>query len=135
MKLLEKAFDTPLDEPWRRRVSFTHPPLKQEARMIGTDRIIIIMANAVLPFFLAYARRREDEELEKLLYRMFIVLPPEAPNQRTRFMERRLMPIFALPRTLRMQQGLLQIHQDFCASFQEGCHVCRFPDLIGQPRP
>ena len=92
------------------------------------------MANAVIPFFLAYARRRGDKELEKLLYRLFIVLPPEAPNSKTRFMEHRLLLTKPLPATLRSQQGLLQIYQDFCTSFYEGCHACHFPDLIGDPR-
>ena len=127
---LERAFDTPSWESWRNLVNFSSPPLKREARLIGGDRVTIIMANAVLPFFLAYARRRRDRELEKLLYRLFIVLPPEAPNQRTRFMEKRLLVLGSMPRTLRMHQGLLQIHQDFCTSFQEGCHDCAFPDLI-----
>jgi hypothetical protein len=130
---LEEIFATPVGEPWRRRVSFSRPPLPREARMIGADRMIIVMANAVLPFFLAYARHRGEPELERLLYRLFIVLPPEAPNQRTRFMERRMMVLSALTRTLRMHQGLLQIHEDFCTSFYEGCEQCRFPELIALP--
>lgn len=130
VSMLERVFDTPQREPWRRVVSFSSRALKQDARMIGHDRMIIVMANAVLPFFLAYARRRGDTALEKLLYRLFIVLPPEAPNQRTRFMERRLMLHAAPARTLRSQQGLLQIHQDFCTSFSQGCEDCGFPDLI-----
>lgn len=63
-------------------------------------------------------------------YRLFIVLPPEAPNQRTRFMEKRLLVLASMPRSLRTHQGLLQIHQDFCTSFHEGCQECAFPDLI-----
>ncbi len=133
--MLERCFDTPAKEPWRHMVGFAGPAMKQDARLIGDDRIIIVMANAVLPFFLAYARRRKDRELEKLLYRLFIVLPPEAPNQRTRFMERRLMVLDKLPRTLRTQQGLLQIHRDFCISFAEGCENCGFPDLVSGKGP
>lgn len=130
LRLLEGAFSTPQQEVWRGRVSFFSPRMKREARLVGADRIVVVMANAVLPFFLAYARRRGDEELEKLLYRLFIVLPPEGDNQRTRFMEKRLMAFAPVPRTLRMHQGLLQIHQDFCRNFLEGCHDCGFPDLI-----
>ena len=57
-----------------------------------------------------------------------------APNHRTRFMDRRLVLFSKLPRTLRTQQGLLQIHQDYCTSFESGCEGCRFPDLIGPAR-
>jgi len=105
-------------------------PAAGEARLIGEDRVAVILANAVVPFFLAYARRRGDAELEKVLYRLFLVLPGEGPNWRTRFMTQRLMPLRPLPRSLRTQQGLIQIHQDFCTSFESGCGDCRFPDLI-----
>ena len=133
VRALERLFDAPDNEPWRRRITFASPPPPGEARLVGADRAIVVMANAVIPFFLAYARRRGDRELEKLLYRLFIVLPPEAPNAKTRFMEARLMLSGKLPRTLRSQQGLLQIHRDFCTRFDAGCDRCRLPDLIQLP--
>lgn len=133
VRLLEEAFATPPDEPWRRRISFAHGPMPRSARPIGLERIIVLMANAVLPLFLGLARRDGDAELEKILYRLYIVLPPEGANHRTRFMERRLAPLQSLQRTLRTHQGLLQIHQDFCVSFHEGCARCRLPDLIEAP--
>ena len=132
---LGRVFDSHPWEPWRWLVSFSHNPLQQSAALVGADRITIVVANAIIPFFLAYARRREDPELEKLIYRLFIVLPPEAPNRKTRFMEKRLMPLGPMTRTLRMHQGLLQVYQDFCTSFYEGCLKCRFPDLIPGPPP
>jgi len=133
LALLGRAFATPAAEPWRRLVGFTRPPLARAAQLVGADRVTVVMANAVVPFFLAYARRRGDLALEKLLYRLFIVLPPEAPNRRTRFMEQRMLLLHPAPRTLRSQQGLLQIHQDFCLSFNAGCADCDFPDLIAPP--
>ncbi|HEX7926307.1 MAG TPA: hypothetical protein VF678_01875, partial [bacterium] len=74
---------------------------------------------------------RKDKELEKVLYRLFLVLPAEAPSHKTRFMEQRLLLLTPPVPTLRSHQGLLQIHQDFCAHFDTGCADCRFPDLIG----
>ncbi|MBI3993307.1 MAG: DUF2851 family protein [Candidatus Lambdaproteobacteria bacterium] len=134
LKALEGAFDTPGWEPWRNMVSFQRDPLAQGGQLIGRDRISIIVANAVIPLFLAYARHGGDADLERLLYRLFIVLPPEAPNARTRFMEKRLLPLEPLPRNLRTQQGLLQIHQDFCNSYEEGCADCSLPDLMRAAR-
>ncbi|MFI5400661.1 MAG: DUF2851 family protein [SAR324 cluster bacterium] len=141
---LNAAFATPAGEPWRALVSHgvalggapgasRKRPAAGEARLIGEDRVAVILANAVVPFFLTYARRRGDAELEKVLYRLFLVLPGEGPNWRTRFMTQRLMPLRPLPRTLRTQQGLIQIHQDFCTSFESGCGDCKFPDLIAPP--
>jgi hypothetical protein len=132
--LLDEAFATPEDEPWRARISFEQPTQSKSAGLIGRERVIVLMANAVLPAFLALARRDGDSELEKVLYRLYLVLPPEGANHRTRFMERRLAPVAPLQRTLRTQQGLLQIHQDFCRSFHEGCDRCRLPDLIALER-
>jgi hypothetical protein len=131
LKLLERLFTAPPEEPWLSRITFTASPRRNPARLIGEGRIAIVMANAVVPFFLAYARQRHDRELEKVLYRLFLVLPAETPNRKTRFMEKRLMLLTPAPPTLRTHQGLLQIHQDFCTRFNQGCADCRFPDLIG----
>jgi len=127
---LGTAFTTPPDEPWRARVSFIRSVKGREARLVGEDRIAVIAANAVIPFFLAYAWQRGDRELEKLLYRLFLVFPGEAPNHRTKFMAQRLMLLRAHQDNLRYQQGLVQIYQDFCTSFYEGCEQCRFPALL-----
>jgi hypothetical protein len=127
---LDAMFDTPTWEPWRHLVSFHAPPTAKAGRLIGADRVSIVMANAIVPFFLAAARRDGDLELERLIYRLFIVLPPEAPNRKTRFMDRRLMPLHPFPKNLRSQQGLLQIHQDFCTSYDVGCGTCPLPDMI-----
>jgi hypothetical protein len=135
LRALHAAFDAPREEPWLRRVAFHAPPRAAPAQLIGADRIAIAIANAIVPFFLAYARRRGDTELEKVLYRLFIVLPAEGPNRKTRFMRQRLLVLPPTAATLRTHQGLLQIHQDFCVSFQQGCQECRFPDLIAPRVP
>jgi len=135
LRLLEQAFASPADEPWRTRIGFDQPPQRRAARLVGRERVVMLMANAVLPVFLGMARRDGNAELEKVLYRLYLVLPPEGSNQRTRFMERRLAPLAPLHPSLRTQQGLLQIHQDFCRSFYEGCARCRLPDLIAAPAP
>jgi hypothetical protein len=134
VKALARVFATPPWEPWRARVSFRGGVLDRKARLIGAERVTVLMANAVLPLFLAVARRDGNLELEKILYRLHLVLPPEGPNQRTRFMEKRLAPLVPLRRTLRTHQGLLQIHQDFCLSFYEGCDRCGLPELIAPRR-
>ena len=128
---LRNAFPTPAEEPWARRVSYSAEPVK-EALLVGDDRVAIVLVNAIVPFFLAYSRRKAMPELEKVLYRLFLVLPGEGPNARTRFMTQRLMPLRPMADTLRTQQGLIQIHQDFCTSFESGCGDCKFPDLIAK---
>ena len=130
MSLLEDAFHVPENEPWRNLISFNANQQAKSAELIGQDRIIILMANAVVPFFLAYARKQKNRELEKLLYRLFIVLPSEGKNHAISFLEKRLAFSTAVPRTLRFHQGLMQIYQDYCKSFDQGCQSCTFVDLI-----
>ena len=127
----QALFATPDWEAWQHYLGLPAVDRPQSAQLIGKDRQIIIWANAIIPFFLAYARQEKWVALEKLLYRLFLALPPEAANSRTRFMEKRLSPFprkELRPKTLHLQQGLIQIHQDFCQSFERGCEQCR---LVG----
>jgi hypothetical protein len=61
------------------------------SQLVGKDRQITPRTNVVLLFFfLSYARHENEPELEKLLYRLFMILPTEASNIKTGFMEQRL---------------------------------------------
>ncbi|MBF0286789.1 MAG: DUF2851 family protein [SAR324 cluster bacterium] len=135
LKQTQNLFVTPEWEVWQACFSLSKSPRAAGAQLIGKDRQIIIWANAIIPFFLTYARLEKWVELEKLLYRLFIVLPPEPSNYRTHFMEKRLLP-FPLaelkPRTLRIEQGLIQMHHNFCQSFDQGCVNCQIIPFLGQ---
>ena len=131
----QDLFATPDWELWQSFLGLPTSRSSSTAQLIGKDRQLIVWVNAIIPFFLAHARLEKWLALEKLLYRLFIVLPPESSNQRTRFMEKRLLPfptVSLKPRTLRMQQGLLQIHQDFCQSFDQGCERCQLLRFLEQ---
>ena len=43
------------------------------SQLVGDDRQILLWANTVLPFFLENARHENEPELEKLLYRLFMI--------------------------------------------------------------
>lgn len=131
MTLVAESFSTPETEFWATKVSFNTSRKYKFTQLVGADRMIVLMANAVIPFFLAYARKKKDKELEKLLYGLYLVLPPEGENIHTKNMSNRLLVNGEEARTLRFQQGLLQIHQDFCSAFETGCRGCELPDLMG----
>ena len=120
-------FPTPEWESWEQLGDS-----KQPMRLLGQDRLVIVWANALLPFFLAQARHQQDTALEHLLFRMFLALPPEAGNRITRFMQQRLAlaPSRRSPESLGHRQGLLQIHEDFCRNFHQGCPNCELPGLV-----
>ncbi|MBF0280403.1 MAG: DUF2851 family protein [SAR324 cluster bacterium] len=131
----QELFATPEWEIWQSHFGWSSTQSGVSSQLIGKDRQVIIWANAIIPFFLAYARFENWTDLERLLYRIFIVFPAEPRNFRTSFMEKRLLtfPSAELrPRTLRVQQGLIQIHQDFCQSFDQGCSDCQLIRFLRQ---
>jgi hypothetical protein len=132
----EKLFLTPDWEVWQQHLVLGKSKHGYSSQLVGRDRQIILWANAVLPFFLAYSRHENEPELEKLLYRLFMILPAEASNSKTRFMEKRLW-FSELPKspkqklnTFGNRQGLIQIQHDFCRNFYQGCVRCELPRLL-----
>ena len=63
MKHSQSLFETPDWESWRFELTRAGLP----SSLIGRDRQVIVWANAILPFFLAYARLHNDSDLERLL--------------------------------------------------------------------
>ena len=89
MKHSQSLFETPDWESCRFELMVTGRP----SSLIGRERQVIVWSNAILPFFLAYARLHNDSDLERLLYQIFMILPPEALNSKTRFMETGFGPL------------------------------------------
>ncbi len=126
-------FETPDWEVWKTRYGFRKGARGTPAQLVGRDRQVIVWANAILPFFLAHARLRGDLELERLLYRVFMILPPEPLNWKTRFMENRLWLASAKSlkvNTFGYRQGMLQMHADFCRNFHQGCSGCELVAML-----
>ena len=65
-----------------------------------------------------------------------MILPAEASNSKTRFMENRLW-FSELSKSAKLKmntfgnrQGLIQIQHDFCRNFHQGCVRCELPRLL-----
>ena len=132
----ELLFSTPDWEIWRKHLVLGKSKQINTAQLVGKDRQTVIWANAVLPFFLALARHENEPKLEKLLYQLFMILPAEASNSKTRFMENRLW-FSELSKSAKLKmntfgnrQGLIQIQHDFCRNFHQGCVRCELPRLL-----
>jgi len=132
----EQLFSTPEWEVWQQHLVLGKSKPSHSTQLVGKGRQIILWANAVLPFFLAFARHEKEPELEKLLYRLFMILPAEASNNKIRFMEKRLW-FSELPKSPKLKldtfgnrQGLIQIQHDFCRNFHQGCVRCELPKLL-----
>ena len=129
-RALLQAFATPQQEAWSTRFCFGVEEATRGAQLIGQQHITVLMANAVVPVLLGYKRQQEQKHLEKVLYRLCLVLAPETANKHVRAMQKRLLTFHPLKPSLRIYQGLLQINQDFCQHFDQGCHGCTLPPRI-----
>ena len=79
---------TPDCEVWQQYLVLGKTKHTFSSQLVGKERQRILLVNVVLPFFLAYARHENYSEIEKLLYRLFIILPEKASNSKIRFMKK-----------------------------------------------
>ena len=132
----ELLFSTPDCGIWRKNLVLGKSKQINTTQLVGKDRQTVIWANVVLPFFLALACHENVPGLEKQLYKLFMILPAEASNSKTRYMEKRLW-FSELSKSTKLEmhtfgnrQGLIQIQHDFCRNFHQGCVRCELPRLL-----
>ena len=61
-----------------------------------------------------------------------MILPPEALNSKTRFMEKQLWTSSRKElkfNSFGYHQGMIQAYSDFCRNFYQGCAECEFLEL------
>jgi hypothetical protein len=92
---------------------------------LGAGRVRSIIGNVFTPAALADARSRKDRSREELIFEFFEALPKEPENKIQKIMLPRLFGESKPPKlTFRLQQGLLQTHQDWCEP-NPSCQNCR----------
>lgn len=119
---LEKALEKLQHPFWSFHTTWNSPRRSAPLALVGAERIRDIYANISLP--LAIARGAEPRWKN---------LPSPASNSTLRLVAERLIgapPPRALANQLCAQQGLLQIHADFCVQSHGECSRCRLPELV-----
>lgn len=125
-----KAIDellTDLSDPyWDFRCKFGGQRSGARRRLVGRDRCLILVVNVLVPVLLQYAREHGDESLEERAHSVFSHCRKLAPDSVVRAMERRVFGTGRRPcvDSARRQQGLHQIHQDFCKRADANCSQC-----------
>ncbi len=130
---LNELFPTPKTEPLSQILVPTSKKLAQNSQnLVGASRQMVILTNAVMPFFLSWAREFKDKKLEKTLFSLYLTLPTEGQNSKTQKMQERLFggerP--KIKQGLSFDQGLLQIYDDWCEVNWGNCLACKLPSLI-----
>jgi hypothetical protein len=117
---------TSLDHPfWNTHYTLVADAMPKEMALIGQSRVAEILANVVFPFWTClgvdvwaeYAKlpmRLSNRRLETGAARLFGNDP-----RRAQFLN-----------TVAMQQGLLQIYEDFCLQDNSDCAQCPFPEQM-----
>lgn len=109
---------------WAAQYSWTGHPLARPTAPLGAARVRSIIGNVFVPLGLAVARHRRDRTLEEQVFAFFIALPKEADNHILKRMLPRVCPEeFRLIQSFRLQQGLLQMYQDWCEP-NPSCRNC-----------
>jgi hypothetical protein len=110
---------------WNFHYTLASAPAAKEMALVGESRIAEILANVLLPFFLA-----EGADV----WAAYEKLPARLSNRRLKTGAARLFggdprcPRFT--RTVAQQQGLLQIYEDFCLQDNSDCAQCPFPEQM-----
>ncbi|MDP6118266.1 MAG: DUF2851 family protein [Planctomycetota bacterium] len=129
MKSVDAIF-AGIDDPyWALRCKFGGKETKNPMRLIGKERVEIILINVLLPALLGLARKDGDEHLESFLHQLYDQMPPQPESSVTRFMVDRVLGgperSDRLITNSRRQQGLYQIFNDFERD-DRSCEDCAF---------
>jgi hypothetical protein len=124
------AFEEPRQEYWFRRTGFGPETLRRPTALIGPARTTELIVNVVVPFLLALPREGDRARVEGRLHNVYCSLRPLSDNSITRYMKSRIFPEGAaageVVRSMRRQQGLMQIFHDYCESDSTTCEACGF---------
>jgi len=112
------------DPFWEAHATLTGEPLAAPCRLIGEERVHDILINVFWPM----VSLEEPEAAARGLRAV-----KAAPNGKARIASQRLLVSGLAPEYAReslVQQGLLQIFRDYCATDCSQCRDCQCPELV-----
>ena len=112
------------DPFWEAHATLTGTPLRSPCRLIGEERVHDILINIFWPMVSLDEPEAAVRGLSEIR---------AAPNSKARIASQRLLTSALLPKHARealVQQGLLQIFRDYCATDCSQCRDCQFPELV-----
>lgn len=132
VRALARLFDVPTQSYWTQH-AYLGGHTGPAQRLIGVQRALILVVDALLPVLLLYAQRQADTALGTALLAAYQEAPLLPDNHLLRHMRQRLLgndpALLALVQGARQQQGLLQLCADFCGNDEGHCQGCDFPAL------
>lgn len=124
---IEEFFANLHDDYWAHHFTVTSKTAAKPMALIGSSRATEMLVNVFFPIAIAADPQR---------WIGFKNLPAASDNKRVETAAARLFGSEPLARELMksaaMQQGLLQIYEDFCMHDASDCERCRFPTQLAQ---
>jgi hypothetical protein len=124
---IHQFFATLTDEYWDFHYSVTSKTAPRPMALVGETRVTEMLVNVFFPLALAQDEKRWDD---------FPKLPASLTNRRVEVAALRLFGTSEIGRVLlrnaAMQQGLLQIYEDFCMRDASDCERCLFPRQLAR---
>lgn len=119
------------DSYWSRHYTIGGRPSPRSMQLIGDDRALSVLYNALLPMTLLYAREEGKTTLEEYVWRLHEHFPALPENTVTRYMRHRLFGVAgsAPGITFRFEkhnQALFQVFQECCSNTSLTCEDCIF---------
>ncbi|NIA13566.1 MAG: DUF2851 family protein [Nitrospiraceae bacterium] len=109
---------------WASHCTWTGKKMSNPIAPLGAGRIRSIIGNVFVPAALAIARQKRNRPFEERVLEFFRRLPKEPDNHVLMRMVPRVLGGEPRPRLdFRLQQGLLQIYQDWCEA-NPSCRNC-----------
>lgn len=113
------------DDFWIYRYTFKGKKSLKTLKLLGEERISILILNAILPAFFFVARTKNMEKILSKLQEAYQRYPRLAENNVTKFMKARLFgdaSVRKIINTAKRQQGLIYLYNKYCDS--AGCEEC-----------
>lgn len=131
-RALTAMLDMPNTSYWARRAHLGSRPGRPQ-RLIGVQRALTVVVDAVLPVVLLHAQQSQDTTLHANVLACYGMAPRLPDNAVLRYMARRFLgnapELLAQVTTAQQQQGLLQVFYDYCGNDEGNCQGCDFPLL------
>ena len=120
------------DDFWSWHWTFRSARLKRPQPLLGAMRGTDLAINVILPWLWIRAVEGKNEAIRKDLEERYYSWPAAEDNSLLRFARQRLLGgagrgVF---RDAAAQQGLIQIHRDFCEHSNALCENCKLPELV-----
>lgn len=129
LQYLAEVFNPGEEDYWNYRYSWGGRRRKRPVRLIGKERVVIILVNALIPAMLAYARKKKDRGLEEILRQIYTSQPSAGDDGITKFVIHHLFGRKKIG-SARHQQALYQIFNDYCGNEKVGCTHCNLTAIL-----